>query len=58
MPQPQTVERTLGTMDKDKCKDNALGQALYHLDRPLVHVSCHIECMAHNLSKIPMPSMH
>jgi hypothetical protein len=50
MPQPQTVEGTLGKLDMDICKDNALGKAFYTIGRP--------SCTAHNLSKIPMPSMH
>jgi hypothetical protein len=58
MPQPQTVEGTLGNLDMDICKDNALGKAFYTLGRPSVRVSCQVQCMAHNLSKIPMPSMH
>jgi hypothetical protein len=58
MPQPQTVEGTLGNLDMDICKDNALGKAIYTKGRPSVRVSCQVECTAHNLSKIPMPSMH
>jgi hypothetical protein len=58
MPQPQTVEGTLGKLDMDNCKDNALGKAFYTIGRPWVRVSCQVECTAHNLSKIPMPSMH
>jgi hypothetical protein len=57
MQQPRTVEGTLGTLDKDTCKDNALGKALHHLGRPSVRVSCQVECRAHILSKISMPSM-
>jgi hypothetical protein len=58
IPQPRTVEGTLGNLDKDNCKDNALGKAFYTLGRLLVRLSCQIEGMAHNLSKIPMPYMH
>jgi hypothetical protein len=58
MPQPRTVEGTLGNLDMDICKDNALGKAFNTLGRPSVRVSCQVECTAHNLSKIPMPSMH
>jgi hypothetical protein len=58
MPQPRMVEGTLGNLDKDNCKDNALRKAFYTLGRPSVWVSCQVECTAHNLSKIPMPSMH
>jgi hypothetical protein len=35
---------TFSTLDKDKCKDNALGKALYHLGRPSVRASCQVEC--------------
>jgi hypothetical protein len=52
MPQPQPVEGTLGNLDMDNCK------AFYTMGRPSVRVSCQVECTAHNLSKIPMPSMH
>jgi hypothetical protein len=59
VPQPQTVEGTLGKLDMDNCKDNALGKAFDTIiGRPSVRVSCQVECTAHNLSKIPMPSMH
>jgi hypothetical protein len=58
MPQPKTVEGTSGNLDRDICKDNALGKAFYTIGRPSGRVSCQVECTAHNLSKIPMPSMH
>jgi hypothetical protein len=58
MPQPQSVEGTLGNVDMDICIDNALGKAFYTIGRPSVRVSCQVECTADNLSKIPMPSMH
>jgi hypothetical protein len=58
MQQPRMGEGTVGTLDKDECKDSAMGKALHILGRPLVHVSCQVESMAHNLSKIPMPSKH
>jgi hypothetical protein len=60
MPQPQMVEGTLGNSDMDNCKDNALGKAFYTIGRHsnLVRVSCQVVCTAHNLSKIPVPSMH
>jgi hypothetical protein len=58
MPQPQTVEGTLGSLDMDICKDIALGTAFYTIGKPSVRESCQVECTAHNISKIPMPSMH
>jgi hypothetical protein len=43
MPQPQTVDGTIGNLDKDICKDNALGKAFYTMGRPSVRVSCQVE---------------
>jgi hypothetical protein len=34
MPQPIKAEVALRILHKDKCKDNALGKALYYLGRP------------------------
>jgi hypothetical protein len=46
MLQPQTVEGTLGNLDMDICKDNALGKAFYTIGRPSVRISCQVECTA------------
>jgi hypothetical protein len=58
MPQPRTVEGTLGNSDKINCQGSALRKAFCTLGRPSVRISSQVECTAHDLSKIPMPSMH
>jgi hypothetical protein len=51
MPQPQKVEGTLGNLDVDNCKDNALSKAFYTIGRPSVRVSCPVLLFSseHNL---------
>jgi hypothetical protein len=37
MPQPQTVEGTLGNLDMDICKDKSLGKAFYTIWYKCMH---------------------